>query len=162
MLLVGRLRAQDAYDAVDWSVIFLLAGMIPLGIALERTGAARLVADAAVGVAGGLGPVAVVSAFYLLASLLTELMSNNATAILLTPVALATADQLGIDSRPLLVAVAFAASASFMTPLGYQTNLLVFGPGGYRYTDFVRVGAPLNLLFWLLATLLIPVFWPLA
>lgn len=161
MVLAGCLTMQEAYDAVDWSVIFLLAGVIPLGIALERSGAARLLADATVATVGGLGPVAVLSAFYLLASILTELMSNNATAILLTPIAAATAVQLGVDPRPFLVAVAFAASASFMTPLGYQTNALVYAPGGYRYVDYVKVGAPLNLLFWAVATLLIPVLWPL-
>lgn len=161
MALLGCLTMQEAYESVDWSVIFLLAGVIPLGIALERTGAARLLAEGALATVGWLGPVAVVSVFYLLASVMTELMSNNATAILLTPIALATAGALGADPRPFLIAIAFAASASFMTPLGYQTNLLVFGPGGYRYMDYVRVGAPLNGLLWVLASVLIPVMWPL-
>lgn len=161
MVLFGCLTMQEAYESVDWQVIFLLAGVIPLGLALERTGAARLLADGTVATLGGFGPVAVLSVFYLLTSFLTELMSNNATAVLLTPVAAATAQSLGVDPRPFLVVIAFAASASFMTPLGYQTNLLVFGPGGYRYTDYARVGAPLNVLLWVLSTLLIPVMWPL-
>jgi di/tricarboxylate transporter len=161
MVLLGCLTMEEAYESVEWSVIFLLAGVIPLGIALERTGAARLVAETALAGVGWLGPVAVLSAFYLLASLLTEVMSNNATAILLTPIAVAIAGQLDADPRPFIMAVAFAASASFMTPLGYQTNALVYGPGGYRYTDYVKIGTPLNLLLWGLATVLIPLLWPL-
>lgn len=160
MVLVGALKMEEAYESVDWSVIFLLAGMIPLGIALERTGAARLLADGAVAAVGWLGPVALVSTFYLVSSILTEVMSNNATAILLTPIAIATAGQLDLDPRPFLAAITFAASASFMTPIGYQTNMLVYAPGGYRYTDYVKVGAPLNLLFWMLASALIPLLWP--
>ncbi len=160
MVLTGCLTMQEAYESVDWSVIFLLAGIIPLGIALERSGAALILATWAVDLAGGLGPGAVLSLFYLLASLLTEVMSNNATAVLLTPIAGVTAAQLGVDARPFLAAIAFAASASFMTPLGYQTNVLVYSPGGYRYMDYVKVGGPLNVLFWILSSFLIPVFWP--
>lgn len=161
MVLLGCLTMDEAYASVDWPVISLLGGVIPLGIALERTGAARLLADGSVAALGALGPVAVLSAFYLLASVMTELMSNNATAILLSPIAAATAAGLGVDPKPFLVAIAFAASASFMTPLGYQTNLLVMGPGGYQYADYFKVGAPLNVILWIMATLLIPIMWPL-
>jgi di/tricarboxylate transporter len=154
-------RIEEAYEAIDWQVIFLLAGILPLGLALERSGAAAILSQQLVGSVGILGPVAVLAVFYLLAAVLTEFMSNNAAAVLLAPVAISSAVALGVDPRPLLVAVAFAASTSFATPVGYQTNAMVYGPGGYRFTDFTRVGVPLNLLFWGLSVWLIPLFWPL-
>jgi di/tricarboxylate transporter len=159
LVLTRCLTIDEAYRAVEWQIIFLLAGVLTLGVAMEKSGAARLLSEAVVSVAGGWGPVALVSAFYLLTSLLTEAMSNNATAALMAPVAIAAAHSMGVDARPFLMAVAFAASASFMTPVGYQTNTLIYGPGQYRFADFLRVGTPLNFLFWLLATLLIPRIW---
>ena len=159
LVLTRCLTLEEAYQAIEWRIIFLLGGILPLGIALESTGAAGLLSSLLVGTVGLWGPVAMVSAFYLLTSLMTEAMSNNATAALLAPIAISAAAALDVDPRPFLVAVTFAASASFMTPVGYQTNTLIYGPGHYRFTDFLRVGTPLNLLFWLIATLLIPRFW---
>lgn len=159
-LVVTRCLSMDeAYGAIDWQVIFLLAGVLPLGIALQKTGAAKLIADGALDLVGGWGPVAVLAVFYILTAVLTEFMSNNASAVLLAPIAITTAESMGIDPRPLLMAVTFAASTSFSTPVGYQTNAMVYNPGGYRYTDFLRSGVPLNLLFWILAVIFIPRFW---
>ena len=161
LVLTGCLNTQDVYEGINWRVIFLLAGVIPLGVALEKTGLAELLAQGVLGVASPLGPVAVVSGFFLISMLLTELISNQATAALLAPIAVQAASSQGIDPRPLLLAITFAASLSFMTPVGYQTNTLIYGPGQHRFTDFIRVGSPLNLIFWVLGTLLIPFFWPL-
>lgn len=160
MVLTRCITLEEAYRAVEWKVIFLLAGVLTLGTALQKSGAADMLSSFLVDSLGVLGPFAVLAGFYLITSLLTEAMSNNATAVLLAPVAIATAEAMQISPRPLLMAVAFAASSSFMTPVGYQTNALIFGPGNYRFVDFVKVGTPLNIMFWIVATLMIPVFWP--
>ncbi len=160
MILTRCLDAEEAYAAVDWKVIVLLAGVLSLGTALEKTGAAALLSDGLISVVGQWGPVALVSAFFLLTSLLTAVMSNGATAALLAPVAITTAELLGVSARPFLMAVTFAASVSFMTPVGYQTNTIIYGPGQYRFADFIRVGTPLNLILWIVATIMIPRIWP--
>ncbi|MFO7769015.1 MAG: SLC13 family permease, partial [bacterium] len=159
MLISGILTTEEAYEAVNWKIIFLLAGVLPLGAALEVTGAAGQISDGLLEVAGQLGPAAVLGGYFLISMLLTNVISNQATAALLAPVAIQTAATLGVSARPLLMAVTFAASLSFMTPVGYQTNTLVYGAGHYRFTDFLRAGAPLDAVFLLLAILLIPVIW---
>lgn len=162
IVLVGTrcLSIEDACAAIDWKVVLLLAGMLPLGVVMEKSGTAALLADVALGAARPFGPVAVLAMLYLLSAVLTEFISNNATAVLLAPLAVALAKALEIEPRPLLMAVCFAASTSFCTPVGYQTNAMVQGPGGYRFTDYLRAGLPLNILFFALSTWLIPKFWP--
>ncbi len=160
MVVTGCLKPEEVYPAVDWKVVLMLAGLIPLGTAMETTGLAAMLARFIAAVFGWAGPVAFLAALYLCTSLLTEVMSNTATAVLLAPIAISSAQAMGVDSRPFLVAVMFAASSSFMTPVGYQTNTLIFGPGGYKFRDFLRVGAPLNLIFWILSVIFIPKYWP--
>ncbi len=160
LLLLRVLKPEEAYAAIDWRVVLLLAGVLPLGIALQNSGAAALIADVSIGLVGGLGPVATLAVIYVMTSLLTEIMSNNASAALVVPIAIATAESLGLDSKPFLVAVAFAASTSFATPISYQTNTMVYAAGGYRFRDFVKVGLPLNLIFIVMAIVLIPRHFP--
>ncbi len=159
MVLTRCLRLEEAYKAINWQVIFLLAGILPLGIAMQKSGAAGLIAGKAVGMVGGMGPVAVLAVVYLMTSVMTDTMSNNAAAVLLAPIAISTAVQMGVDPRPFLMAITFAASTGFSTPVGYQTNTMIYNFGGYKYTDFLRTGVPLSILFWILSVIFIPRFW---
>ena len=160
VMLTGCVDPEDAFDAIDWRILFLIFGMLGLSQGLDNTGAAATVVEFIVGLTGGLGPLAALAAVYLFTSLLTEMISNNAVAVLVGPIVIAMAVQLGYDPRPFIMAVMFAASASFATPIGYQTNTFVYGAGGYRFRDFVVVGMPLNLLFAVVAVLVIPLFFP--
>ncbi|MBI1206277.1 MAG: SLC13 family permease [Azospirillum sp.] len=161
VIIAGCLSRDDAYQAIEWRILFMIIGMLTLGIALEKTGAVQSIASLLTAHASRWGPQVMLSLTYLLASTITEMVSNNAVGILLTPIAIGVATQLGLDPRPFIVAVMFGASASFATPVGYQTNTFVYGAGGYKYSDFVKVGLPLNILFWIAASFLIPLFWPL-
>ena len=162
LVLVTRcIDADEAFSFVDGRLLALIFSMLAIGAALESSGAVSLIAKAIAPSLSGLPPFVLVWAIYLLTSVLTELVSNNAVAVVVTPIAVGLAQAIGVDPRPLVVAVMVAASASFATPIGYQTNMLVYGPGGYKFTDFLRVGIPLNLSIGLLASALIPFFWPL-
>lgn len=160
MTLAGCLDADGVYDAIDWRIVVLMAGLLPLGVAMSQTGTAAFVVEHTIGLVRDLGPHVVLAVMYLVALLLAELMSNSAAAVLLTPIGISTAQMLGVDATPFLVAVTFSASTSFLTPVGYQTNTMVYTAGGYRFTDFVKVGLPLNLIFWVLGVIYIPRFWP--
>ena len=153
MVVTGCLKPTEVYDSIQWDVIFLLAGVIPLGIAMEQTGGADFIAELVVGSAGSLPLLGVVGLLYLVTALLTNVISNNASVVLMVPVAFETALQVGGDPFAFVLAVTFAASTAFMTPVGYQTNLFVYGPGGYRFTDYLRVGTPLQLVFAVVTTL---------
>lgn len=157
----GCLGPREAYRAIDLPLLVLMAGSLALGLALRNTGGAQWLAGGLVHVAQPLGDVAVLSAVYLATNLLTALVSNAAAALIMLPLGLETAVQSGMAPTPFVIAVMFAASIDFSTPIGYQTNTFVYGPGGYRFRDYLRVGGPLNLLWWLLATLMIPWLWPL-
>jgi di/tricarboxylate transporter len=160
MVLFRCLTLEEAYQSIDWKIIFLLGGTLPLGLALQQTGTATWLVDTFMKPMVGLGPVAVLATLYVMTAVLTEAMSNNAAAILLAPVAISLATAVGVSPKPLLVAITFAASTSFATPIGYQTNTMVYAPGGYRFLDYTRIGVPLNIMFWITATILIPFLWP--
>ena len=147
MVLTGCLKPTELYDDIQWDVIFLLAGVIPLGLAMEETGGADLLAAAIVEAAGALPIVVVLGLMYVITALLTNVVSNNAAVVLMVPVAFESALAIGASAYAFVLAVTFAASTAFMTPVGYQTNLFVYGPGGYRFTDYLRVGTPLQVLF---------------
>jgi di/tricarboxylate transporter len=161
VVITKCLDVEEAYEAIEWKLLFIIFGMLALGQAMETTGAAHLIATGVTAPFGRFGPAVTLSVMYFVAMVLTELISNNAVAVLLTPIAFEIAATMGVDARPFTVAVMFGCSASFSTPIGYQTNTYVFGAGGYRFMDFPRVGVPLNLILWITASVLIPIFWPL-
>ena len=160
MILTNCLTMEEAYRSINWKAIFLIAGMLPMGIAMEQTGAAQFLANGMVGLIGGLGPLVVMAGFFILAAVTSQFMPNPAVAVLLAPIALSTASDLGISPYPLMMTVAVSASAAFLSPVGHSANVLVMGPGGYRFSDYLKVGIPLTLVVLAVVLLIMPVFWP--
>lgn len=160
MILTGCLQLRDTYKALQGDVLLLIVGTIALGAAMQTSGASQYYAEAFLRLFSGFSPQVVLGGVILLTSLGTQMLSNNATAVLVFPVAVSTALSLGLDPKPFIIGVCFGASACFASPVGYQTNLLVYGPGGYRFSDYLKLGIPLNLLVLIAATLLIPLVWP--
>ena len=161
MILAGALRIEEAYEAVDWRTVFLVAGMLPLGLAMELTGTADFLADIMLGVFGPFGPLATLAGIYLLAALITQPMSNAAAIVLIVPIALDTALGLGASHKTFTMAVVIGAATSFLSPVGHKANVLVFGPGGYKFTDYARVGAILTVMLLIVSMIFLPIFWPL-
>lgn len=161
MILTGCITTEEAYRAINWKVIMLLVGVLPLGTAMDKTGAAGLLAESMIATLYDFGPIAVLSGFYLFTMMITAIISTNASVALLAPIAIEVASQIGVNAQPMVLAVSYAACLTFITPFGHHANTLVYGSGQYKFTDFTKVGLPLNLLFWILATIFIPIIWPL-
>ncbi len=162
ILLIGIkiITPEEAYKAIDWKVIFMLAGVLSMGTALQKTGGSELISQSILHGIGKFGPQVILSAFFGFTFLLTNVMSNTATAALLAPIAIQTAHNLEVNPIPFLLSITFAASLSFMTPIGYQTNVMIYTPGNYRFSDYLKVGTPLNIIMWILASILLPLLYP--
>lgn len=160
VVLTGCLKPDEAYKSIEWPILMLIYGMLAVSVAMRDSGLSAMAAQSLVQWGGGMSPWLVLSLVILATSIATEFISNNAVAVLFTPVVIGVAIELGVDPRPFVVGVMFAASASFATPIGYQTNTLVYSAGNYRFSDFARLGVPLNIIVWAASSLLIPLFWP--
>ncbi|WP_289023285.1 SLC13 family permease [Desulfobacter postgatei] len=160
MTLTHCLSLKDAYRSLESEVLLLIVGTLALGLAMQKTGATELYSNAFLSLFEGKSPHMILFAIIVLTSIFTHILSNNATAVLLLPIAISTAVSLGVDPRPFIIGICFGASACYASPIGYQTNLLVYGPGGYRFSDFFKLGLPLNVIVVVIASLFIPVFWP--
>lgn len=160
VVLTGCITSEEAYKSIEWPILILIFGMLAISIAMRSSGLDRMLAVELAELGRGQSPWLMLSLVILITSIATEVLSNNAIAVLFTPVVIGLAQQMGVDPRPFVVGVMFAASCSFATPIGYQTNTLVYGAGNYRFGDFARLGVPMNIISWLLFSALIPLFWP--
>jgi di/tricarboxylate transporter len=160
MVLTGCISMDEAYRSIQLRALFLIAGMLPLGTAMQNTGTAQLLANGMVSLIGGWGPQVVAAGLFILAALASQVMPNPAVAVLLAPIAINTAAELGISPYPLMMAVAISASAAFLSPVGHPANVLVMGPGGYKFSDYVKVGLPLTIVVLIVTILALPIFWP--
>ena len=161
VVLTGCLTMEEAYRYIEWKAVFLIAGMLPLGIAMQETGAAQYLAEGVVSLVGGFGPLAIVAGLFIMAALAAQVMPTAAVAVLLAPIALSTAAGLGISPYALMMTVAMSASASFLSPVAHPANVLTMGPGGYRFSDYIKVGFPLTLVVLVIVLVVLPIFWPL-
>jgi di/tricarboxylate transporter len=160
MVLTGCLSIDEAYRYIEWPAVFLIAGMLPLGIAMETSGAASYLANGMISVVGAYGPLAVMAGMFLLTNLGSQVMPNAVVTVLMAPIAINIAGNLDVSPYTLMMVVAVAASASFMSPVGHPANVLVMGPGGYKFADYVKAGLPLTILLLVVGLLVIPIFWP--
>lgn len=160
MILVGVLAMEEAYAAIEWQSVFLIAGMLPLGTAMAKTGTADFLSNLIIDLVGGLGPQGIMIGLFLLTTIITEFMSNAAAAVLVAPIAISSAVTLGVAPQAFAMGVAIAASNSFLFPIGHQASVLVYGPGNYRFFDYTKVGLPLTLIIWVLLIIFLPMIWP--
>jgi di/tricarboxylate transporter len=161
MILTKCLSMDEAYEAIEWKAVFLIAGMLPLGLAMEKSGAALLLAEGVINILGGLGPLAVLAGLFLLVNLASQFMPSQVVVVVMAPIALQTASTLMISPYTVMMLIAVAVATSFLSPVGTPANLLVMGPGGYRSVDYLRAGLPLTVLILVLTLLLVPLLWPL-
>ena len=161
MVLSGTLTMDEAYQSIEWKSVFLIAGMLPLGLAMENTGTAQLLANQIINLIGDWGVLAVMMGIFIMTGLLTEVMSNAAATVLAVPIAIDAAMSLGANPHTFVMAIVIAASTSFLMPIGHQVNVLIYGPGGYKFFDYTKVGVWLNLILLILTALVLPIIWPL-
>ncbi|GAA5521699.1 SLC13 family permease [Aliifodinibius salicampi] len=161
LILTGCISTEEAYTAINWKIIMLLVGVLPLGTAIDKTGAGAIIAETLINLLHDLGPVALLSGLYLITTMITAIITTNASVALLAPIAFEVAGQIGVNPEPMVLAVSYAACLTFITPFGHHANTLIYGPGQYKFTDFTKIGLPLNLIYWIIATVFIPIIWPL-